>query len=57
VRGALNHTIGIQQAGTIAAINNDPAAEIFNTADLGIVGDWSEIVRALTAIAGPIDRP
>ena len=57
VRGALNHTIGIQQAGTIVAINNDPAAEIFNTADLGIVGDWSEIVRALTAITGSIDRP
>ena len=49
VRGALNHTIGIQQAGTIAAINNDPSAEIFQTADFGILGDWAEIVDALTA--------
>jgi len=32
VRGALNHTIGIQQADTIAAINIDPNAEIFHTA-------------------------
>ncbi|HXU09872.1 MAG TPA: FAD-binding protein, partial [Blastocatellia bacterium] len=37
VRGALNHTIGIQQAGTIVAINNDPEAEIFHTSDFGIV--------------------
>ncbi|MEK6408610.1 MAG: FAD-binding protein [Acidobacteriota bacterium] len=49
VRGALNHTIGIQQAGTIVAINIDPNAEIFHTADFGIVGDWAEIVPALIA--------
>ena len=48
VRGALNHTIGIQQAGTIVAINNDPNAEIFHTSDFGIVGDWAEVVPALT---------
>jgi electron transfer flavoprotein alpha subunit len=48
VRGALNHTIGIQQAGTIVAINSDPNAEIFQTADFGIVEDWREIVPALT---------
>jgi len=48
VRGALNHTIGIQQAGTIVAINSDPDAEIFQTADFGIVDDWREIVPALT---------
>ena len=47
VRGALNHTIGIQQAGTIVAINTDPGAEIFHTADFGIVGDWATIVPAL----------
>ncbi|MEK6287404.1 MAG: FAD-binding protein [Acidobacteriota bacterium] len=49
VRGALNHTIGIQQAGTIVAINIDANAEIFHTADFGIVGDWAEIVPALIA--------
>jgi electron transfer flavoprotein alpha subunit len=49
VRGALNHTIGIQQADTIAAINIDPNAEIFHTTDFGIVGDWAEMVPALTA--------
>lgn len=49
VRGALNHTIGIQQAGTIVAINIDPNAEIFHTADFGILGDWGEVVPALIA--------
>lgn len=49
VRGALNHTIGIQQAGTIVAINNDSNAEIFHTADFGILGDWAEVVHALLA--------
>jgi electron transfer flavoprotein alpha subunit len=48
VRGALNHTIGIQQAGTIVAINSDPNAEVFHTSDFGVVGDWREIVPALT---------
>lgn len=48
VRGALNHTIGIQQAGTIVAINSDPDAEIFHNADFGVVSDWLEIVPKLT---------
>jgi electron transfer flavoprotein alpha subunit len=50
VRGALNHTIGVQQAGTIVAINNDPDAEIFHTSDFGIVADWAEVVPALTRL-------
>ncbi|MEK6324889.1 MAG: FAD-binding protein [Acidobacteriota bacterium] len=56
VRGALNHTIGIQQAGTIVAINIDPTAEIFHTADFGMVGDWADIVSALTAKLKSIGR-
>jgi electron transfer flavoprotein alpha subunit len=53
VRGALNHTIGIQQAGTIVAINNDPEAEIFHTADFGVVGDWATFVPALIGVLRP----
>lgn len=48
IRGALNHLIGVQKAGTIIAINNDPAAEIFKAADFGIVGSFEQIVPALT---------
>ena len=49
VRGAFNHTIGIQRAGTIVAINSDANADIFKNADFGIVGDWAEVVPALTS--------
>lgn len=47
VRGAFNHTVGIQRAGTILAINNNPDADIFKQCDYGIVGDWQEIVREM----------
>jgi len=49
VRGVFNHTIGIQRSGTIVAINTDPQAEIFQTADYGLVIDFNEIMPALTA--------
>ncbi len=48
LRGAFNHTVGIQKAGTVVAINNNARAQIFQSADLGIVGDYAEIVPALT---------
>jgi len=53
VRGAFNHTIGIQRSGIIVAINTDRQADIFQVADYGIVADFSEIVPALT---GEFDR-
>jgi electron transfer flavoprotein alpha subunit len=39
VSGRYNHTIGIQKANKIIAINQDPNAEILKIADLGILGD------------------
>ncbi len=47
VSGKFNHTVGIQRAGVVLAINTDPAAEIFKHADYGIVADWTQIVPAL----------
>jgi electron transfer flavoprotein alpha subunit len=49
VRGAFNHLIGIQRAGTVVAINNDPQAPIFEHADFAVVGDYKEVVPALAA--------
>ncbi len=49
VRGAFNHTIGIQRSGIIVAINTDPQADIFQTADYGIVADFNEFVPTLIA--------
>ena len=48
LRGPLNHTVGIRKAGTVVAVNNSARAPIFRAADFGIVGDYAEIVPALT---------
>jgi electron transfer flavoprotein alpha subunit len=47
VRGAPNHTVGIKRAEVVVAINNDVEAPIFERATLGLVADWSVILRAL----------
>jgi electron transfer flavoprotein alpha subunit len=47
ISGSSYHTAGIARAGTVMAINNDPDAEIFARADIGIVGDWREVVPLL----------
>jgi electron transfer flavoprotein alpha subunit len=48
IRGVMNHTIGIQRAQTIVALNNDPEAPIFQVADYGVVGDCLQLIPALT---------
>ena len=48
VSGAVHHRGGMQSAGTIVAVNNDPEAPIFEIADLGIVGDLQTVLPAAT---------
>ncbi len=45
--GKFNHMVGVRSAGTILAINSDPEALVFSHSDIGIVGDWLEVVSAL----------
>jgi electron transfer flavoprotein alpha subunit len=45
--GKFNHVIGMRAAGTVLAINDDADAPIFATSDIGIVGDWREVVPTL----------
>ncbi len=48
IRGAFEHMVGLRKAGTIVAVNIKAKAPIFKTADLGIVGDYAEVVPLLT---------
>ncbi len=54
IRGAFNHTVGIQKAGIILAINRNHRAAIFRAADYGIVGDWNEYLPPLIEAIGPV---
>jgi len=45
--GTPQHLAGISAATRVLAINKDPAAPIFDYAELGVVADWREILPTL----------
>ena len=44
VSGAVHHIVGMQQAGTVIAINLDKSAPIFEYSDFGIIGSVAEVL-------------
>ncbi len=53
VSGAMQFTVGIQNAETVVAINSDPDAPIFDTADYCIVDD---VFRVLPPLIEALDK-
>ncbi|MGO3152201.1 MAG: electron transfer flavoprotein subunit alpha/FixB family protein [Galactobacter sp.] len=44
ISGAVQHVVGLRQAGTIVAVNTDEDAPIFEIADFGIVGKLQDVL-------------
>ncbi len=54
IRGAFNHTVGLQRAGIIVAINQNRRATIFRSSDFGVVGTWQEFLSPLIEELRPV---
>ena len=47
VPGDFEHATGFVKAGVIAAVNGDRGAPMLHSADVGVAGDWRELLPAL----------
>lgn len=50
ISGAFEHLVGIRRADVVVAVNSDAEAPIFQAADLGMVADWQEGLKALVGV-------
>ena len=54
IRGAFNHTVGLQKAGVIITVNSNRRAVMFRFSDFGVVGTWEEYLPPLIEELRPI---
>ena len=45
--GKFNHMIGVRSADTIVGINTDTDCELWDSCDIGLVGDWRDVLERL----------
>ncbi len=60
IRGDFNHMVGLQKAGTIIAINDNPnprRSPILAGADFSIIGDWQKYLPPLVEALKPVVAP
>ena len=57
IRGAFNHTVGLQRTGIIVAVNQNRRATIFRSADFGVIGTWQEYLAPLIEELRPVLAP
>lgn len=60
IRGDFNHMVGLQKAGTIIAINDNPnprRSPIIAASDFTIIGDWQECLPPLVEALKPVVAP
>jgi electron transfer flavoprotein alpha subunit len=57
ISGVIQHVVGIQDAKVIIAINNDPKAALFQSADLGALADFRKIIPLLIEELKKRDHP
>lgn len=55
--GKFNHMVGVRAAGTVLAVNTDSEALVFDAADIGIVGDWHDVVPLLVTELARVIAP
>jgi electron transfer flavoprotein alpha subunit len=47
ISGVMHHVVGMDQSKHIITINSDPRAEIFETSDVIVIGDFGQIIPKL----------